>query len=93
MPRSNTRLLTGLILFVIGAAGFAYGLVTYNSAHESVAGKLNSVGNSIAKALNGGTPGSIFPNMTNAEQTALIFMVAGGVLAVIGLVTLVMRRR
>jgi hypothetical protein len=92
MPRSNSRLLAGLILFVVGAAGFAYGLVTYNAAHESVAGKLNSVGNSIAKALNG-TRGSIFPNMTTAEQTAAIFMVAGGVIAVIGLLALLVRGR
>jgi hypothetical protein len=90
MARSSSRLLAGLVLFVVGAAGFAYGLVTYNAAHASVAGRINSVGNSIAKALNGG---GILPQMTNAEQTAVIFMVAGGVVAVIGLIMLLVRTR
>lgn len=87
MARSSSRLLTGLVMLVIGGAGFAYGLVTYRAAHESVAGKLNSVGNSIANALNGASKG-ILPNMTTAEQTALIFMIAGGALALIGLIVM-----
>ena len=93
MARSSSRLLAGLILFVIGAAGFAYGLVTYQAAHESFAGKVNSVGNSISKALNGGAQSGILPNMTSAEQTAVILMVAGGVIGIIGLFMLLVRSR
>ncbi len=93
MHRSTGRLLAGLVLFVVGAVGFAYGLVTYNTAQESAAGKINSVANSIAKALNGGRTGRILPNMTSAEQNAVIVMAIGGVVAVIGLIMLLARSR
>ena len=37
MKRNDSRLLAGLILFVIGAAGFAYGLITWNNERATAA--------------------------------------------------------
>ncbi len=93
MRRNDSRLLAGLILFVLGAAGFAYGLITYNAAHTSVAGKLNSFGNAIGKLFSGGAERPIGAGLTTDERTALIFMIASGAVVVIGLLLLLLRRR
>jgi len=93
MARSSSRLLAGLILFVVGAAGFAYGLISYNAAHASLQGKLNSLGNSVANALTGGTSRGLFSGFTDNERTAVIFMIIGGAVGVIGLVLLLVRGR
>jgi len=95
MHRSNSRLLAGLILFVVGAAGFAYGLITYNAARASLAGRLNAAGNSIGNSLRqlfGAAPQPLGAGLTTDERTALIFLIAGGAVALIGLILLVLRR-
>ncbi len=77
MPRSNTRLLAGLIHLVIGAAGFAYGLITYNNQKSSITSGLQR----------------LFTGSSADERTATIFMIAGGAVALIGLLFLVFRSR
>jgi len=78
MKRNDSRLLAGLILFVIGAAGFAYGLITGNSERATLV-------NSIRHGLNlGASP---------AETQALIFMIAGAAVCVVGVLFLIVRRR
>ncbi len=76
MKNSNSRLLAGLILLVLGAAVFAYGLIAYN-------GDKSSLGSSIQRAFNG---------RSAIEQQALIEMIAGAAVALVGLVLLVTRR-
>lgn len=75
MQRSNSRLLAGLILFVAGAASFAYGLVTYNNQKASIASGLEK----------------LFKGSSTDERTAIAFMIAGGAVAVIGLLLLLLR--
>jgi Protein of unknown function (DUF3185) len=77
MKSRNSRLLAGLILLIIGAAVFTYGLITYGTTR-------GSLGAAIQKLFNGSS---------TEEQQALIEMVAGAALAVIGLVFLITRRR
>ncbi len=76
MPRSNSRLLAGLVLFVIGAAGFAYGLIMYNNQ----------------KAALGSTLERIVKGSSEDERTATILMIAGGAVALIGLLFIAFRR-
>jgi hypothetical protein len=76
MKRTDSKLLAGLILFVAGAAVFAYGLIGYNGARASLGGALN-------KFLTGSSP---------AENQAVIEMIAGGAVALIGLVLVIFRR-
>jgi hypothetical protein len=76
MKRNDSRLLAGLILFVIGAAVLAYGIVTYNSEKASLGGVLQ-------KLFTGSSP---------AEQQAFIEMIAGGAIALIGLILIIARR-
>ena len=76
MKSRNSRLLAGLILLIIGAAVFLYGLIAYENAS-------GSLGKAVQKIFNGGS---------TEEQQALIEMVAGAAVAVIGLVLLVTRR-
>jgi hypothetical protein len=77
MKRSDSRLLAGLILFVIGAAVFAYGIITYSSDKASLGGSLERV----------------FVGSSSAEQQAVIEMIVGGAIALIGLILLLTRRR
>ncbi len=91
MPRSNSRLLAGLILFVAGAAGFAYGLVQYNAARQTIEGRLKGFGNSLVKLFNGSS--NFFDSLTKDERTAVLIMAAGVVVGVIGLVLVVARGR
>jgi len=76
MKSRNSRLLAGLILLVIGAAVFAYGLVAYHNARGSLGGALQK----------------LFNGNSTEEPQALIEMIAGAAVAVIGLVFLVARR-
>ena len=78
MKRNDSRLLAGLILFVIGAAGFAYGLITWNNERASLGGSLRHT-----FQLGAG----------EGETQALIFIIAGAAVAVIGLLILIVRRR
>jgi LPXTG-motif cell wall-anchored protein len=77
MHRSNASLLAGLIVFVAGAAGFTYGLFMYNNQKPSI-------GNVLQKIFNGSS---------TEEQTAVIFMIAGGAVALIGLLLVIFRGR
>jgi LPXTG-motif cell wall-anchored protein len=77
MKRNDSRLLAGLILFVIGAAGFAYGLITYNNERVSLGSALQRV----------------FTGSSSAEQQSTIIMIAGAAVGVIGLILLIVRRR
>jgi hypothetical protein len=72
MARSGSRILAGLILLVAGAAGFVYGLITYNNQR-------GALGSTIERIVNGSSVG---------ERNATIFMIAGGAVALIGLLTL-----
>jgi hypothetical protein len=76
MKRTDSRLLAGLILFVIGAAVFAYGIITYSNDRASLGGSLERV----------------FVGSSSVEQQAIIEMIAGGAVALIGLVLLLTRR-
>jgi len=76
MKRSDSRLLAGLILFVIGAAVFAYGIIQYNNDRASLGGSLER----------------IFVGSSSVEQQAIIEMITGGAVALIGLVLLLTRR-
>jgi len=76
MKRNDSRLLAGLILFVIGAAVLAYGIVTYNNEKASLGGALQ-------KLFTGSSP---------AEQQAVIEIIAGGAVALVGLILIITRR-
>ena len=73
MKRADSRLLAGLILFVVGAAVLAYGIVTPKQ----------SIGGALQKLFTGSSP---------AEQQAIVEIVAGGAVALIGLILMVFRR-
>lgn len=75
MKRNDSRLLAGLILFVVGAAVLAYGIIAWN--HEK-----SSLGGALTLAF-GGT--------SSAMQQATIEMIAGGAVALIGLLALIFR--
>jgi len=77
MKRSDSRLLAGLILFVIGAAVLAYGIITYSSDKASLGGSLER----------------IFVGSSSVEQQSIIEMIAGGAIALIGLILLLTRGR
>jgi hypothetical protein len=76
MKRNDSRLLAGLILFVVGAAVLAYGIVTYSNEKASFVGGLQ-------KLFTGSSP---------AEQQAIVEMIAGGAVALIGLILMIFRR-
>jgi LPXTG-motif cell wall-anchored protein len=73
MKRNDSRLLAGLILFVIGAAVLVYGIMTHKQ----------SLGGALQKLVTGSSTG---------EQQAVIEMIAGGAVALIGLIMIVLRR-
>ena len=77
MKRADSRFLAGLILFVIGAAVMAYGIVTYNNEKASLGGALQK----------------LFTGSSTGEQQAVVEMVAGGAVALIGLILIIFRRR
>jgi LPXTG-motif cell wall-anchored protein len=77
MKRTDSRLLAGLILFVIGAAVLAYGIITYSGDRASL----------------GGTVERVFVGSSSVEQQSIIEMIAGGAIALIGLILLLTRRR
>jgi hypothetical protein len=77
MKHNDSRLLAGLILFVIGAAGFAYGLITYNNEHASLGSALQRV----------------FTGSSAAGRQDIVVMIAGAAVAVIGIILLLVRRR
>jgi Protein of unknown function (DUF3185) len=77
MKRTDARLLAGLILFVIGAAVFAYGIITYTNDKASL----------------GGSVERIFVGSSSLEQQSIIEMIAGGAIALIGFILLLTRRR
>ena len=76
MKSRNSRLLAGLILLVIGAAVFVYGFVAYDTARGSIGGALQK----------------IFTGSSTEDEQALIEMIAGAAVAVIGIVFLAARR-
>ncbi len=76
MRRSNALLVFGLILLVAGAAALVYGIITYNDARASL-------GNAVGKLFTGRSP---------AEDRAIIEMIAGGAVALVGLIFLVVPR-
>jgi hypothetical protein len=77
MKGTDSRLLAGLILFVIGAAAFAYGIITYTSDKASL----------------GASVERIFVGSSSLEQQSIIEMIAGGAIALIGFILLLTRRR
>ncbi len=77
MKKADALFLIGIILLVAGAAVLIYGIVAYNNAHSSI-------GNTLGKLLTG---------KSQAENQALIEMIAGGAGVVIGLAVLVLRGR
>ncbi len=76
MKSRNSRLLAGLILLVIGVAVFTYGLITYDTARGSLGGAIQK----------------FFSGSSTEEGQALIEMIAGAAVAVIGLVFMITRR-
>jgi hypothetical protein len=79
MKNGSSRLIAGLIALVIGAAVFAYGLIAYDNARGALGGLAHGVNR-------------LFGTTSKAEQQAIIEMVAGGAVAVVGLVLLLARR-
>ncbi len=78
MRRSNAFFLVGLILLVAGAAALVYGIINYNTASSSAGGVIMN---------------KIFGARTDAENQAIIWIVAGAAGAVVGLVLLLSGRR
>jgi hypothetical protein len=76
MKKSDALVLVGLVLLVAGAAVLIYGIVEYNNAHSSL----------------GGTLGKLLTGRSEAENRAVIEMIAGGAAGVIGLAVLLFRR-
>jgi hypothetical protein len=76
MKRNDSRLLAGLILLVIGAAVLAYGIIGYNNARASLGG-------AIQRLVNGSS---------SEERTAIIEIICGAAVAVIGIVLVLARR-
>jgi hypothetical protein len=80
MKRSYLKLIIGVVIFVAGAAVLVYGYVTYNDVHASL-------GSALSRAFTGSS---------KDEQTAVIEMIVGGAVAVIGLAVMLIpagRRR
>jgi hypothetical protein len=77
MRRSNFGLVFGLVLLVIGAAALVYGIIQYNEVRATF-------GNAVRKFLTGNSP---------QETEALVEMIAGGVVALLGLILLLIPRR
>ena len=75
MKRNDSRLLVGLILFVVGAAVLAYGIIAYNHERQSLGGSLQR----------------LFTGSSSGEQQAVIEMIAGGAVALIGIIILLVR--
>jgi LPXTG-motif cell wall-anchored protein len=76
MKRTDSRLLAGLILFVVGAAVLAYGIVTYSNQKASLGGALQK----------------LFTGSSTGEQQAIVEIVAGGAVAIIGFILMVFRK-
>ncbi|MGA2973875.1 MAG: DUF3185 family protein [Spirochaetia bacterium] len=76
MKRNPPRLIAGLILLIMGAALFTYGIVAYNNERASIGG-------SIQRIFNGSSAG---------EKQAIIEMIGGGALVAIGLVLMLVRQ-
>jgi hypothetical protein len=76
MKNTNSRLLAGMILLVIGVAVLVFGIIAWNNARASLGG-------TIQRVLTGNSPG---------EQRAIVEMIGGGAAAVIGLVLVATRR-
>jgi uncharacterized membrane protein HdeD (DUF308 family) len=79
MKNRNSRLLAGLILLVIGVAVFTYGLIAYDNARAVLGGAVHGLN-------------KLFGTTSQTEQQAIIEMVAGAAVAVVGLVFLLTRR-
>ena len=79
MKTNSTRFLAGLILLVIGAVVFAYGLIEYDRARALLGGAVHGIN-------------KFFGTTSKVEQRAIIEMVAGAAAAVIGLALLLVRR-
>jgi hypothetical protein len=77
MKKADALFLVGLVLLVAGAAVLIYGIVAYNNAHSSL----------------GSTLGKLLTGRSEAENRAVIEMIAGGAAGVVGLVVLLFRRR
>jgi cell shape-determining protein MreC len=77
MKRTDALFLVGLVLLVAGVAVLIYGIVAYNNANASI-------GNTLGKLLTG---------RSQAENQAVIEMIAGGAAAVIGVAVLLLRGR
>jgi hypothetical protein len=77
MRRSNALLVFALVLLVAGAAVLVYGIITYNNVR-------GTLGNAVGKLLTG---------RSEAEDRAVIEMIAGGAGALVGLVLLIAPRR
>jgi hypothetical protein len=77
MKRTDSRLLAGLILFVLGAAILAYGIIAYRNDRASL----------------GGAVQRIFVGSSSVAQQSIIEMIAGGAVALIGFILLLTRGR
>jgi hypothetical protein len=77
MKKADALFLVGLVLLAAGAAVLIHGIVAYNNAHSSL-------GNALGKLLTG---------RSEAENRAVIEMIAGGAAGVVGLAVLLFRRR
>ncbi len=77
MRKSNAALVFGLILLVAGAAVLVYGIIAYNDVRSSLP---NAVG-------------KLFTGKSAAEDQAVVEMIAGGAVALVGLVFLIAPRR
>ncbi len=75
--RSNGRLLAGLILLVVGAAGLTYGIVSYYQAQSGIK-------NALQRLMTGAS---------DAQNQAIVFMIAGAAAAIVGIVLLAVRRK
>lgn len=72
MKRSNAFFVIGLILLIAGGATLVYGIITYNNVTASL-------GNALEK---------LFSGQSTSENQAVIQMIVGGAVALIGLVFL-----
>ncbi len=77
MAKNQMNLVIGIILLAAGIAAAAYGVYIYNGLQASVMNQLEKA----------------FVGNTEAETQALIFIIAGAVAAVLGLVLVLGKKK